>query len=89
MLPEDLEAVMAIERDAPTPGWTADSFLTEIQKAYTYAFVAVQGRRVVGHLVFHRVSDEAHIVNLGVHPVFRGRGIGKRNFGFRFWCSLA
>jgi ribosomal-protein-alanine N-acetyltransferase len=31
---------------------------------------------LVGYLIAHVVMDEAHIVSLGVHPGWRGRGFG-------------
>jgi ribosomal-protein-alanine N-acetyltransferase len=78
----DLPAVLAIERNAfPTP-WTAAFFEKELSTPFARLVVAVTHHAwqeaVVGYTCRWRVTDEVHLLNVAVHPAWRGRGVGRR-----------
>jgi len=78
----DLAAVLAIERNAfPTP-WTPAFFEKELSTPFARLVVAVTQHdwqeRVVGYTCRWRVTDEVHLLNVAVHPSWRGRGVGRR-----------
>jgi ribosomal-protein-alanine N-acetyltransferase len=78
----DLPAVLAIERNAfPTP-WTAAFFEKELSTPFARLVVGVTqrafGESVVGYTCRWRVTDEVHLLNVAVHPAWRGRGVGRR-----------
>jgi len=41
-----------------------------------------EGLRIIGYVIFWLVGDEAHILNIAVHPGFRRRGIAKALLSF-------
>ncbi len=75
--PADLDEVLAIETASFATPWTAEMFLEEIRNARSRPLVFRQGTRLVGYLCFWEVLDEAHLLNVCVHPEFRGLGYGK------------
>lgn len=74
---EHLDDVMEIERLSFPQPWTRGMFEREICLPISRFFVAMQGSRVVGYAGFWFVTDEAHIVNLAVHPRLRKQGVGR------------
>jgi ribosomal-protein-alanine N-acetyltransferase len=76
----DLDAVLAIERVSfPTP-WSRYAYLSELlenDRAY-YLVARTSDRRVVGYIGIWLILDEGHITTIAVHPLQRGRGIGRQ-----------
>lgn len=83
MLPEDLDAVFAIEqRIFPTP-WSLTSYHFEMNNPISHKWVAESeddtGNMVIaGMAIVWLLVDEAHIGNIGVDDPYRRRGIGCR-----------
>lgn len=78
MTPADLEGVMEVERLSYLTPWSQDAFLSEMMQTYTIYLVAKEGERVVGIAGMHVVWEDAHVTNIAVHPLYRGRGLGER-----------
>jgi len=71
---KDIHAVVDIERltfKYPKP----ESVFREDEHKY---LVAKDDERVVGYIGIEKILDEEHIINMAVHPDYRGKGIGKR-----------
>jgi ribosomal-protein-alanine N-acetyltransferase len=81
--PEDLPAILAIERASFSDPWSRGSFVSLLERPRVFFAVAVDGpkRDVVGHVVTWFVLDEAELANLAVLPAARGRGIGSALLG--------
>jgi [ribosomal protein S18]-alanine N-acetyltransferase len=82
MMKEDIEQVLAIERACFSQPWSRNLFLSEFRSSsVSTLLVALSGdpafRQVVGYIVYWKVEDEMHILNLAVLPVFRRRGISR------------
>jgi ribosomal-protein-alanine N-acetyltransferase len=67
---EDLAAVLAIENDCFDDPWREETFRSELRHCWSQCSVLRQlpGREVVGYLVFWRVVDEVHLLNVAVAP---------------------
>lgn len=72
----DIATILEIENISFSTPWSSYSFKKEIYKPYSIPKVAVINNRVVGYICVERIIDEAHILNLAVHPDFRRMGIG-------------
>ena len=79
---KDLIDVMTIENDSHERPWSTESFLSEMRNPVGHAFVAHDGRCVLGYVIFWMIADETHLLNLTIRPDFRGRGLGKRLMAF-------
>lgn len=77
----DLEEVMAIERASFPSPWTAGAFRGEMSPR-GFAFVAEEGGRVKGYIVFRLIRGEVHVLNLAVAPDCRRKGVGKELLRF-------
>jgi ribosomal-protein-alanine N-acetyltransferase len=81
---EDLEAVLAIDRQSFSLPWPESAYRYELlQNSASLCLVAeTEGmggmRQVVGMVVVWIIMDEAHIATLAVHPSYRRSGIGSR-----------
>jgi len=79
MRPDDLDAVVDVERRAHVAPWTPELLRQELEHAWATVLVCqAQDGRVVGHVVFWLVQDEVHILNVAADPDFQRRGIGRR-----------
>jgi ribosomal-protein-alanine N-acetyltransferase len=82
MTAADLPAVLAIERRSFPRPWSPASFQRELALAWSTLEVALEerlvGPRVIGYACTWRVADEAHLMNVAVHPGRRRRGVGRR-----------
>ncbi len=75
---EDLPEILAIETASFETPWSETLFYNEIFKTISVSRVARIDGRVVGYLCANMIIDEGHILNLAVHPDYRGRGIASR-----------
>lgn len=71
------EQVARIESVCNRPPWPQELFESEFNHSYSYTHGARVGGELVGFLVCHFVLDEVHILNFGIAPKFRRKGIGR------------
>lgn len=79
MRKEDILRVSEIERlSFPTP-WSCGIFSSELdEKDSSFYYVAEYEHEVIAYMGYWRVGNEAHLVNLAVHPAFRRKGVGSK-----------
>ncbi|MBI4962087.1 MAG: ribosomal protein S18-alanine N-acetyltransferase [Desulfomonile tiedjei] len=73
----DLDAVVAIEKVSFAAPWSRNMFLEEIANRAARLMVFKSEDTLVGYICFWEVLDEAHLMNVAVHPDYRGHGYGK------------
>lgn len=73
----DLDGVMEVERLSYLTPWSRDAFYSEILQSYTVYLVAKDGDKIVAIGGMHVVWEDAHVTNIAVHPLYRGRGLGE------------
>jgi len=80
---QDIDEVLAIEQlSFPVP-WNRQLFKQEIRNPYSRSYVLrISSGTVTGYLIFWLVMDEAHILNIAVHPGYRSLGFGNMLMGF-------
>ncbi|HLA79502.1 MAG TPA: ribosomal protein S18-alanine N-acetyltransferase [Vicinamibacteria bacterium] len=78
--PDDLAALVALERRCHSHPWSDQAFRNAIDDAQALVLVlrGAGARAIVAYGVFQMVADELHIHNLAVAPEQRGRGLGRR-----------
>lgn len=77
MTENDLDAVLSIEKESFPLPWTRGHFIAELNSPYSFPMVAVDSQGcVAGYVCPMLIIDEGHILNLAVHPDYRGKGIG-------------
>lgn len=77
MKDKDITAVVEIETLSfkyPKP----ESVFREDEHKYLVAKDDENNNRIVGYIGVEKILDEVHIINMAVHPAYRGKGIGKR-----------
>ncbi|MCD9032228.1 ribosomal protein S18-alanine N-acetyltransferase [Luteimonas sp. Y-2-2-4F] len=77
MREDDLDAVMAVERQAYPFPWTPGIFRDCLRAGYP-AWLLQEGDAVIGYGVLSLAADEAHVLNVCVAPAAQGRGHGRR-----------
>lgn len=73
---DDLSNIMVIENAAYTHPWTLGIFRDCIRVGYR-CWVAEKNQRIIGYGIVMMAADEAHILNLCIHPNYHGEGYGK------------
>jgi ribosomal-protein-alanine N-acetyltransferase len=77
LTPEDLDQVVAIERESFPHPWTVDHFRDELNSPHAFPLAAVgNDGSVAGFICPFLVLDEGHILDVAVGNTRRGEGIG-------------
>jgi [ribosomal protein S18]-alanine N-acetyltransferase len=75
---EHLDDILGIEKLSFPEPWSRQIFEREINLGISHFVVAKLLGKTVGYGGYWQVEDEAHIVNLAVHPEHRSKGYGRR-----------
>lgn len=76
---EDIDAVVAIEREAFTTPWQPDTFLGLLERQGVELLVLVDaGEGIIGYAVLWCILDQGELANIAVTPGRRGQGLGAR-----------
>jgi ribosomal-protein-alanine N-acetyltransferase len=79
MAAEDLDEVLALERQSYVKPWSRGQFSSELTNPVSYPstlWVTSAGEeRLAGYIIFWIVYGEAHVLNLTVRSEFRRRGL--------------
>lgn len=76
---EHLKQMVLIEQEAFNDmAWSERMFIPEVENKNAHYVVGVMADgEVVCYGGFHAVEDEAHITNIAVKDIYRGKGYGK------------
>jgi ribosomal-protein-alanine acetyltransferase len=72
---QDLGQVLIIERQSFHSPWSKRLFEETLLSPIGTNLVITKGHHVVGYLCLYTVEDEAHILNIAVHPAYTGKGL--------------
>jgi ribosomal-protein-alanine N-acetyltransferase len=73
---EDLPDVLLIEYDVYPHPWTRGNFVDSINSGYE-TWVLRTGASLTGYFLLMPAVDEAHLLNITVHPQMQGRRLGR------------
>ncbi len=79
MQPQDIQAVMEIDRESFPNPWPENTYLYELRENRMSHLLVIESREsslLVGVAGYWLVVDEAHISTFAIHPDWRGRGAG-------------
>jgi len=82
---EDLNQILAIEREAYKSAWTYEGFLSEIEKPYAQFLVLTDDESdsvILGYVIFWVIDHQGRILNIAVNPKFRKKGFGDKILRF-------
>ncbi len=82
MQPSDLEDVLAIERTSFATPWSRDMFYEEMKNRTRRVVVFRLEGKIIGYICFWVVLDEAHVLNVAVHPEQKGPRVWQSNYGY-------
>jgi [ribosomal protein S18]-alanine N-acetyltransferase len=100
MTPDDLPAVLEIEKVAFRNPWSPDLLKRELTHDWSIILLAEEpdgqgGYRLLGFAIFWLVHDEVHVLNVAVDPAQRRRGVARAvmeaclDVGRKHRCALA
>ena len=72
----DLPEVLRIEHDTFPMGWVGSMFEAELDGPVSHSVVLETDDALVGYALYRVVLDEAHLMNIAVEHIHRGRGLG-------------
>ena len=79
MKESDLEEVLAIEKKSFADPWSRRLFEETLAYPHSVNFVLRgPGKAVLGYINFYIIAEEAHMLNLAVHPDWRKKGLATR-----------
>ena len=76
MIRRDMPEVLGAETEKADFSWTEEDFLRCLRQRNCIGMVAEQGERIVGYMIYELHKHKLHIMNFGVHPRWRRKGIG-------------
>jgi [ribosomal protein S18]-alanine N-acetyltransferase len=77
MAPGDAAAAEALERLCTPSPWSARAFLDELSNPLSRCRLSRADGRLAGFLVLRHFPSESQVLELGVHPDFRRKGLGR------------
>lgn len=87
---DDIPQVQLVERKCFTTPWSRSIFVSEVTRNDNAVYiVAEMGERIAGYAGVWIILDEGHITNIGVHPDFQRRGIGRALMEHLTVCAVA
>ena len=79
MKAEDLEEVLAIEKESFSSPWSHENFLYEIKEnPFAKCYVYEEEGKILGYAMMWILFENGDITNIAVHPQYRNRGIGQQ-----------
>ncbi|SET98506.1 ribosomal protein S18-alanine N-acetyltransferase [Paenibacillus sp. NFR01] len=76
---QDIPEVMEIEHEAFTMPWTAEAFRNELTHNHFAKYMVMElDGRIIGYAGMWAIVDEAHVTNIALLQMFRGRKWGER-----------
>jgi len=79
---EHLDRIIEIENQSFPQPWSRGMFEREITLPISNFFAVLLQDQIIGYGGFWRVEDEAHLINLAVHPKYRSKGSGRKILEF-------
>ena len=73
-----VEKVAALEFISCETPWSASVIKQEFSRDVSHRYGLVIDDTLIGHSFNHIVCDELHVLNLAVHPSYRGFGYGEK-----------
>ena len=70
--------ILEIERTSFPSPWNLNSFSREIDRSISHLWVSLIDEVLGGYICFWIFADETHLMNVAVHPEWRGKGFGER-----------
>lgn len=77
MLADHSSQLSEIEKLCFSTPWSEKQILDELENPLAAYFAAIEGETVAGYIGSQTVLGEACVMNVAVHPAFRGRGVSK------------
>ncbi|TBL78699.1 ribosomal protein S18-alanine N-acetyltransferase [Paenibacillus thalictri] len=75
----DIPAICDIEQEAFTTPWTAGAFQNELtSNHFAHYLVMEHGEEIAGYGGMWLIMDEAHVTNVAIKHIFRGKKLGER-----------
>jgi ribosomal-protein-alanine N-acetyltransferase len=71
---DDLDDIIEIEKLSFVSPWTKRLFEETLISPISLSFIMKKNRATLGYIILYSVADEAHILNIAVHPQYRGKG---------------
>jgi [ribosomal protein S18]-alanine N-acetyltransferase len=71
-----LDKILEIENLSFSAPWSLNGFLQELENPVAQLWALMSDRVLLGYLCFWTVREEMQLLDLAVHPVYRGRGHG-------------
>ena len=78
MQPENVDEVVAIEKQSFSDPWSKENFLAELDLPFSWVWVAKIKNQLTGYCCCWEIEGELQIANLAVHPKFRNQELGRK-----------
>lgn len=76
LVPEDLDELLLLEKEAFDTPWTRQMFLDELANTFAeYWVIRIEGK-LAAYGGFWHIANECHVTNIAVHPDYRHLGLG-------------
>jgi len=75
---DDLDEVMEIEKLSFVSPWTKRFFEETLLSPISVNLVMKNDTETIGYMILYTVADEAHILNIAIHPRYRRQGFASR-----------
>ena len=78
MTEEDIDGVLAVEKESFSTPWTERLFFDEVRNSRTIYYVCCEDDEIIAYGGMWHVVDEGQITNVAVKKDFRKMGVGSK-----------
>jgi ribosomal-protein-alanine N-acetyltransferase len=75
---KDFDELFFIEEQAHSHPWSESTLYWSLSQPNFRCFVLQQERDILGFSIYECVLDEATLLNIAIHPLHQGKGLGKQ-----------
>lgn len=72
-----LEEVLTINNLCFDPPWSLESLRNELKNKFSKYIIVKNENSIIGYAALWLIIDETHIINIAIHPDYRGIGASK------------
>jgi ribosomal-protein-alanine N-acetyltransferase len=83
---EHVDEALWIDQSSSLTPWSREMFIEELRNPFAHCFIYTgekpKQHAIVGFVCFRNIGGESELLNIGVHPLHRRMGIGKKLMQF-------
>ena len=83
---EDISSILEIENKTNKMPWTEAQFISSMEVGH-FSVVLHEESNIQGFAIYSPIVPESHLLNIAIHPIYQGRGLGDKLLA-SYFCRI-